>query len=153
MLNTFQNSAQVLSIGVFFTTIALGLAATLPSAMFGGLTSQGVPAAQAHAVANLPPIGTLFAAFLGFNPIQQLLGSAAHAHISAAHFHFLTGRSFFPHLITAPFGHGLHLAFGIAAAMCFVGAMFSMLRGRQPLTAVGRSESDPIEVELAEIGG
>ena len=71
MLNTFQNSAQVLSIGIFFTVITLGLAARLPQALQSGLVAQGVPAAQAHTIATLPPIGSLFAAFLGFNPIQQ----------------------------------------------------------------------------------
>jgi len=89
-----------------------------------------VPAAQAHAVAGLPPIGSLFAAFLGFNPIQQLIPSAAAAHISDAHYAYLTGRGFFPHLIAGPFGHGLHLAFGMAAGLCLVAAVFSALRGR-----------------------
>jgi MFS family permease len=129
MLNTFQNSASVLSIGVFFTIITLGLAARLPSALFSGLTAQGVPAAQAHSVANLPPIGSLFSAFLGFNPIQQLLPSAAAAHVSSAHYAFLTGRSFFPSLISGPFGHGLHLAFLMAAFCCFLATVFSWLRG------------------------
>jgi MFS family permease len=129
MLNTFQNSASVLSIGVFFTIITLGLAARLPSALFSGLTAQGVPAAQAHSVANLPPIGSLFSAFLGFNPIQQLLPSAAAAHVSSAHYAFLTGRSFFPSLISGPFGHGLHLAFLMAAFCCFLATAFSWLRG------------------------
>src|SRR5205085_10349990 len=75
MLNTFQNSAAVLSIGVFFTIITLGLAGSLPSALSSGLAAHGVPAAQAHALSGLPPIGLLFASFLGFNPIQQLLPS------------------------------------------------------------------------------
>jgi hypothetical protein len=107
----------------------LGLAARLPSALFNGLTAQGVPAAQAHTVANLPPIGSLFSAFLGFNPIQQLLPSAAAAHVSSAHYAFLTGRSFFPSLISGPFGHGLHLAFLMAAFCCFLATAFSWLRG------------------------
>jgi MFS family permease len=129
MLNTFQNSASVLSIGMFFTIITLGLAATLPHSLFAGLTAQGVPAGQAHAVAQLPPIGLLFAAFLGFNPIQQLLPSAAVAHVSQGQYAYLTGRGFFPSLISSPFGHGLHLAFYLAAVLCFVAAVFSWLRG------------------------
>jgi MFS family permease len=130
MLNTFQNSASVLSIGVFFTIITLGLAGSLPSALFGGLTAHGVPAAQAHGLSALPPIGLLFASFLGFNPIQQLLPSASAAHVSGAQYAELTGQGFFPHLIAGPFGDGLHLAFGMAAALCFVAAVFSWLRGR-----------------------
>jgi MFS family permease len=153
MLNTFQNSASVLSIGVFFTVITLGLASRLPHALFSGLTAQGVPAAQAHTVANLPPIGSLFAAFLGFNPIQQLLPSAAAAHVSAAHYSYLTGRGFFPHLISGPFGHGLHLAFAMAAVACFIAAGFSWLRGPQPADVpLGRTHAEEIETGLAGAG-
>ena len=130
MLNTFQNSASVLSIGIFFTIITLGLAATLPHTLFTGLTGQGVPGQLAQQVAHLPPIGLLFASFLGFNPIQQLLPSASAAHVSQAHYDFLTGRGFFPDLISTPFGHGLHLAFYMAAALCFLAAVFSWLRGK-----------------------
>jgi MFS family permease len=130
MLNTFQNSASVLSIGIFFTIITLGLAATLPHTLFTGLTGQGVPGQLAQQVAQLPPIGLLFASFLGFNPIQQLLPSASAAHVSQAHYDFLTGRGFFPDLISTPFGNGLHLAFYMAAALCFLAAVFSWLRGK-----------------------
>jgi len=130
MLNTFQNSAAVLSIGVFFTIITLGLAGSLPSALSSGLAAHGVPAAQAQALSGLPPIGLLFASFLGFNPIQQLLPSASAAHVTAAQYQELTGRGFFPHLISGPFGDGLHLAFAMAAALCFLAAVFSWLRGK-----------------------
>ena len=130
MLNTFQNSAAVLSIGVFFTIITLGLAGSLPTALSSGLAAHGVPAAQAHALSGLPPIGLLFASFLGFNPIQQLLPSASAAHVTAAQYSELTGRGFFPHLISGPFGDGLHLAFAMAAGLCFVAAVFSWLRGK-----------------------
>jgi MFS family permease len=147
MLNTFQNSAQVLSIGVFFTVITLGLAANLPHAMQSGLTAQGVPASTAHSVATLPPIGTLFAAFLGFNPVQQLLPSAAAAHVSAAHYSTIIGRGFFPHLIAGPFGDGLHLAFFMAAGVCFLGAVFSWLRGKGgvPAQRTGHEREESLE--------
>jgi MFS family permease len=130
MLNTFQNSASVLSIGIFFTVITLGLATTLPHALSTGLTAQGVPPELAGQVAQLPPIGLLFASFLGFNPVQQLLPSAAAAHVSQSQYDFLTGRGFFPDLISSPFGHGLHLAFRMAGVLCFLAAVFSWLRGR-----------------------
>jgi EmrB/QacA subfamily drug resistance transporter len=136
MLNTFQNGASVLSIGVFFTIITLVLASRLPNTMYAGLTAHGVPTAKAHEIANLPPIGSLFSAFLGFNPVQQLLGSAQAAHVSAAQYSFLTGRSFFPTLIASPFGKGLHLAFDFAAACCFIAAVASWFRG-------GHKQHDP----------
>ncbi len=151
MLNTFQNSAQVLSIGVFFTVITLGLAARLPHAMQSGLAAQGVPTAQAQAIAHLPPIGTLFAAFLGFNPVHQLLPSAQAAHVSAAHYTFLTGRGFFPHLIAGPFGHGLHLAFYLGAAGCFLAAIFSALRGGHG-GSIGRDRTESMELGIAGAG-
>jgi MFS family permease len=152
MLNTFQNSAQVLSIGVFFTVITLGLAARLPQALQSGLTAQGMPVAQAHSIAHLPPIGTLFAAFLGYNPIQQLIGSPAAAHVTAAHYQFLTGRSFFPRLITGPFGHGLHLAFLMAAVVSLVGAICSALRGSDTVDGRHASKAETVEAGIAGAG-
>jgi len=152
MLNTFQNSAQVFSIGLFFTVITLGLAARLPHALQSGLVAQGVPAAQAHSIAALPPIGSLFAAFLGFNPIKQLLPSAQAAHVSASHYAYLTGRGFFPHLIAGPFGHGLHLAFFMAAGVCLLGALFSALRGGKADGPLGHSPRESAELGLAGAG-
>ncbi len=133
MLNTFQNSASVLSIGVFFTIITLGLAATLPTHLYAGLVAQGVPSGAAHKVAALPPIGSLFSAFLGFNPIKELLGGSGTLvgtyHLSTAHANYLLGRSFFPKLISAPFANGLHLAFDFAAVASVIAAVASLLRG------------------------
>ena len=159
MLNTFQNSASVLSIGIFFTVIALGLSAKLPTALFTGLTAQGVPVASAQAVSHIPPIGRLFAAFLGLNPIKELLGPTVLHQVGAAHARYLTGRSFFPHLISGPFGHGLRLAFDMAAVSCFLGAVFSALRGGQQvathLTPAAQAESGlgaAAEVAMEEAG-
>jgi MFS family permease len=129
MLNTAQNSAQVLSIGVFFTVIGLGLAASLPRTLYDGLTGQGISSAKAHEIAGIPPVGSLFSAFLGYNPIQQLLGSSTLSTLPAAKADYLTGHEFFPRLIAGPFGDGLHLAFAFAALACLLGAVASWLRG------------------------
>jgi MFS family permease len=129
MAATFNASAQVLSIGIFFTLMILGLAATLPVALLHGLEAHGVPAATASRVSHLPPVGSLFAAFLGYNPMATLLGPAALHHLTTGQAHYLTGRSFFPHLISIPFGHGLQKAFDFAAVVCIVGAVASLLRG------------------------
>lgn len=128
MVATFQNSAMVLSIGVFFTLIITGLAASLPGALFSGLTSQGVPEATARSISHLPPTATLFSAFLGYNPMQQLLGGSL-AHLSAAKNAYITGRSFFPHLIASAFGKGLDQAFYFAFVATVVAAIASALRG------------------------
>ena len=129
---TFQNSAQVLSIGIFFTLMILGLATSLPHAMLTGLEAHGVPAATAHRVSQLPPVSILFAAFLGYNPIQHLLGAPALASLSAHNQAVLAGRAFFPHLIAAPFRVGLHEAFAFAIAACLIAAAASLLRGKHP---------------------
>jgi MFS family permease len=129
MNQTFQNSAQVLSVGVFFTLMILGLAAQLPHAMATGLESQGVPAAAAQHAAHLPPVSILFAAFLGYNPIQHLVGGNVLGHLPAHSQAALTGRSFFPHLISGPFRSGLHEAFAFAVVACLVAAVASWSRG------------------------
>ncbi|MCW0214904.1 MAG: MFS transporter [Pseudonocardia sp.] len=129
MMTTFQNAATVLSIGVFFSMLILGLSRTLPTALFDGLTAQGVPAAVAQQIAGLPPVATLFAALLGYNPIQTLLGPQVLAAVTPQQAGFLTGRAFFPDLISGPFADGLTLALGFAAACCLVAAVASLLRG------------------------
>src|SRR4051812_15635769 len=129
MNQTFQNSAQVLSVGIFFTLMVLGLASSLPHTLSAGLQAHGVSAATAHRVAQLPPISILFAAFLGYNPIQQLVGPHALAQLSAHDQATLTGRAFFPHLISSPFRTGLHEAFAFAIVACLIAAVASWSRG------------------------
>jgi MFS family permease len=129
MNQTFQNSAQVLSIGVFFTLMVIGLSATLPAAMHDGLVAHGVAPGTASHVAGLPPVSILFAAFLGYNPIEHLLGSNAFAGLSAHDQSVLSGPSFFPHLISGPFQSGLHAAFAFAIVACLIAAAASALRG------------------------
>ncbi|HVB14606.1 MAG TPA: MFS transporter [Candidatus Dormibacteraeota bacterium] len=128
MAATFQNSAQVLSIGIFFTLIIVGLSASLPNTLFHGLVAQGVPAATATRISHLPAVGSLFASFLGYNPIGSLLGPVL-PHLSHAEQAYLTGRAFFPHLISGPFMSGLHAAFDFALAACALAAVASWLRG------------------------
>jgi MFS family permease len=131
MNQTFQNSAQVLSIGIFFTLLIIGLASSLPAAMSSGLHAHGVSAGIAHRVGQTPPISILFAAFLGYNPIQHLVGAQALQALPAHAHALLTGAAFFPHLISAPFRDGLHTAFAFAIVACLVAAAASFLRGGQ----------------------
>jgi MFS family permease len=128
MIATFMNTAFVLSIGIFFSLMVAGLSSKLPSAMSSGLIAQGVPASAAHQLSHLPPIGVLFAAFLGYNPIKQLLGPLL-SHLPTAHAIYVTGRQFFPHLITAPFHDGLGVAFAFAIAATVIAAIASLLTG------------------------
>ncbi len=130
MLATFQNSGFVLSIGVFFSLMIAGLAATLPTTLTNGLTAQGVPHAVALKIGSLPPVGSLFAAFLGYNPVKELLGpTGVLSHLPAAHVALLTGQKFFPGLISQPFHHGLVIVFIMAIAVLVIAAAASALRG------------------------
>ena len=133
MNQTFQNSAQVLSIGIFFTLMIVGLAATLPHALTNGLEAHGVPAPTATHVSHLPPVSVLFAAFLGYNPAKELIGSHVLAHLPAHDAATISGRSFFPQLIATPFRHGLDEAFAFAIAACLLAAAASWSRGRHSL--------------------
>ncbi len=129
MSATFQNSAMVLSIGIFFSLLIVGLSGGLPGALQSGLQSHGVPSATAGKIAHLPPVASLFAAFLGYNPIQQLLGPSLLHHLPAAQASALTGRAFFPHLMTGPFSSALSTAFTFSFIACLVAAGASWLRG------------------------
>jgi MFS family permease len=146
MLNTFQNSATVLSMGLFFTIVTLGLAARLPSHLYRGLVAAGVAPSAARAVANEPPIGSLFSAFLGYNPIKELLGpTGALQKLPAKQAAYITGRSFFPKLIEQPFATGLHLAFTFAAAATAIAIVASAVRGQRYMHT-----AEPLLDELAE---
>jgi MFS family permease len=129
MNQTFQNSAQVVSIGVFFTLMVAGLSSTLPATMASGLEAHGVSVAAAQHAAHLPPVSILFAAFLGYNPIQHLVGAHALAALPAAQHALVAGRSFFPNLIAGPFRNGLHEAFLFAIIACLLAAAASLMRG------------------------
>jgi EmrB/QacA subfamily drug resistance transporter len=128
MRATFQNSGMLLSIGVFFSLLIAGLAATLPSTMRAQLVAHQVPAQVANRVAALPPVGSLFAAFLGYNPMHTLLGPVLHS-LPRAQATYLTGKTFFPKLISGPFIDGLHIAFVASLIMCAIAAWASWLRG------------------------
>jgi MFS family permease len=129
MLATFMNSASVLSIGIFFTLMIVGLSSTLPHTLHTGLAAHGVPAADAARISHLPPVATLFASFLGDNPMGTLLGPHVLASLPPGQAHALTGRSFFPHLISSPFHAALVYAFAFAIVACLVAAFASLLRG------------------------
>ena len=145
MNQTFQNSAQVLSIGIFFTLMIVGLSSTLPHALTSGLQLHGVPHATAVRISHLPPVSVLFASFLGYNPARELLGKHVLAHMSPHDAAVVGGRSFFPHLITQPFRDGLHEAFAFAIVACLVAAAASWSRGGRVRHHVRIDVADEIE--------
>ena len=148
MRATFQNTGTVVSIGVFFSLMIAGLAATLPTTLYAGLRAHDVPANVAHTIANLPPVASLFGALLGYNPMATLLPPQVLHALPPAQVQVLTGKTFFPQLISGPFQQGLAVVFIAAAVMAVVAAAASWLRGgryvhvedegRGPMPAHGR---------------
>jgi MFS family permease len=138
MRSTFQNSGTAISIGVFFTLVIAGLAASLPTTLDAGLLHAGVPHAVAAKLAGLPPVSSMFGALLGINPIEHLLSQHHALHfLSPAGRNALTGRAFFPHLISAPFHDGLVVVFAAAAGLSAVAAFASLMRGTTPTAIQG----------------
>ena len=140
MRATFMNAGSLFSIGVFFSLMVIGLASALPNTIVTELTAQHVPAAVAHQVAAVPPVGILFAAFLGYNPMQQLLGTKVLAALPAKNSATLTGHQFFPNLVSGPFHHGLMIVFFLAIGMSLVGAAASLAK---PKVAAGPANPVP----------
>ncbi|CDO28627.1 MFS transporter [Mycolicibacterium porcinum] len=135
--STFFNAGNSLSIGIFFSLMIVGLAHTLPAALTTGLTQQGVSASVANDVANLPPVGSLFAAFLGYNPMAELLAPYDALHQPGVNADVITGQTFFPQLITEPFHSGLTVVFTAAAVMMVIGAVASMFSAGRYGTEAG----------------
>jgi MFS family permease len=133
MRSTFQNSGTAVSIGVFFSVMIAGLASTLPKTLASGLQHQGVPAGVAHQIGSLPPVSSLFAAVLGVNPLGHLLAArGVLSSLPAAAQQTITGREFFPDLISGPFQDGLVVVFALATALTALAALASALRGGRP---------------------
>jgi MFS family permease len=152
MATTFQNSALVLSIGIFFSLMILGLASSLPSTLHQGLLAQGVPPSAAARISHLPPVGLLFASFLGYNPMQHLLGPVL-PHLTHAHAAYLTGREYFPRLMSKPFSSGLDEAFDFAVVACLVAAAASWMRGGKYVYGVDEQHGEHLEPVVESVEG
>jgi MFS family permease len=144
MASTFQNSGQVLSIGIFFSLMIIGLSRTLPHALYVGLRGQGISSSVAHHVSSLPPVSTLFASFLGYNPMQHLLGAKVLSTLSPSARATILGREFFPKMIEKAFVSGLHPALDFAAILCAAAAFVSAFRGSHK---VRKGELTALEVD------
>ncbi len=138
MRTTFMNTGMPLSMGVFFSLMIVGLAANMPKAIYRGLTSLTVPAATAQGLSHLPPMGYLFAGFLGYNPMAELLGRPVLSHLSPADASRITGKEFFPRLISGPFHDGLVVVFMFALIMCLMAAAASWMRGKHAILEEAR---------------
>ena len=135
MRATTMNAGMVLSIGVFFSLIIIGLSTTLPKTMEQQLITERVPVTVAHQIANAPPVGSLFAAFLGYNPMKSLIPPPVLKSLPPSNVAAITGKSFFPKLISKPFMHGLKYAFTFSAILFALAAIASWLRGKKYIHA------------------
>jgi hypothetical protein len=140
MRATFQNAGQVLSIGIFFSLMIVGLASSLPRTMHDGLVAQGVAPTVAAQVSNAPPVGSLFAAFLGYNPMKTLVPANELAELPADKAANITGKTFFPHLISDPFIKGMRIAFVASLILYLIAAAASWMRGSGQPQAVDEAE-------------
>ena len=153
---TFQNTGMVLSMGLFFTLMIVGISGKLPAALFNGLTAQGMPAQAATQVSHLPAISSLFAALLGYNPLATLIPHQVLAALPAATVANITGKTFFPQLISAAFQQGLRVVFGIGLVLCLMAAAASWMRGGKYMH---QEEGEPLRAGLepqqatASVGG
>jgi len=150
---TVFNSGTSLSIGIFFSLMIVGLAGVLPQTLTRGLVGQGVPHHVAEQVGNLPPVGSLFASFLGYNPVASLLGPTGVLdtlpHHQAA---VLTGKAFFPHLMSGPFHHGLVVVFTAAATMSLIGAVASWVAGNERVVEP-EADAELVSADAVETAG
>ena len=140
MRAAFVNVGIPLSIGVFFSLMIVGLNSTVPQSLFNGLTQNGISSSVAGELAGLPPVGYLFAALLGYNPLGALLGPTVLSSLPAAAAERLTSRSYFPQLISAPFHHGLVIVFTFSVVICLIAAWMSWLRGGKYVDTGGDSQ-------------
>ena len=150
MRSTFQNSGTAISIGLFFSLMIAGLASTLSSSLTRGLQHQGVGHAVAAHVGSLPPVSSLFAAVLGINPLQHLLAdNGGLGSLSSSARQTITGRRYFPHLISGPFHHGLIVVFAVAAGLALLAALASLMRGGRPSRAASPTGPETASETLA----
>jgi len=147
--STFQNSGQVISIGIYFSLMIIGLSARLPHALHSGLIAHGVSPADALRVARLSPVSTLFASLLGANPLKALLGPHALHSLTHRQVATLTSRTFFPRLISPAFAGALSTAFTFSFIAFLVAAAASWLRGGTYAWSDTNVAEEPAVVEPA----
>ncbi len=131
MRSTFMNAGMMLSMGIFFTMVITGLNSTLPGSLTRGLDAFHLPVALVASIAHLPPIAALFAALLGYNPLQTIIPASVLHSLPAASHAALVSRTYFPTLIAKPFMSALRTVFIFSMVISLVAAVASLLRGPQ----------------------
>jgi hypothetical protein len=129
MRATLMNVGSPLSMAIVFTLMVVGLNASMPAALFNGLVQNGISAQIAQQVASAPPVGYLFAAFLGYNPLGTMIPASVLQSLQPQQAAIITSRAFFPQLIDTAFHRGLVEVLVFSIIMCLIGAAASWVRG------------------------
>jgi MFS family permease len=134
--STMRNTGMVASIAAFFAVIIVFLSKDLPSAFSSALIQAGVPSQSLHYFTSLSPTESLFAAFLGYNPMQSVLNGlpqSVTATLNDGTIKTVTGLHWFPQAISGAFISSVQIAFYISALLCCLAAAASALRGKKYL--------------------
>jgi MFS family permease len=132
MRGSFMNTGQVLSMALYFAILLYGMSRHLPAALSSSLLAAGVPSTAAAQIAALSPSGALFAAFLGYNPMANLIPHSIMAGLPAATQQTLIGHNFFPNAIAPAVMASLHVCFWMSAVLALASAAASWMRGKNP---------------------
>ena len=133
MLFTIQNTGTTVGLTVLFTEVVAALGTSLPSAMSTALNNAGAPQLAPY-LSSIPPTIALFAAFLGYNPMHEMitrLPAMAGAHLTPQAVSTITSTTWFPNAIAQSFMAALHLALYLNAGLAIVAALASLMRGKQ----------------------
>jgi MFS family permease len=144
MISTLKNTANMASMGVFFTVVIMGITLKFPEAMTASLTSIGATQ-LVPVLSNIPPTSALFSAFLGYNPVSTILSSlpgSTVASIPPSTLSTLTGITWFPLTLANAFIPSLQSSFYIGALISAIGAVLSALRGKRYV-----HEQDSVQVK------
>jgi MFS family permease len=133
MMYTIMNTAMTASMAIFFTIVIVGITQRFPEAMTSSLVSIGA-VNLAPVLSKIPPTAALFSAFLGYNPVNAILGSLPAsfvAHIPQSILNSLTNTTWFPSTLANAFIPSLRTSFYIGAILSAIGAILSALRGEK----------------------
>jgi len=149
MRSTLQNSGSTIGLSLLFTITLIALSSSLPQSVNAALLSAGAPQ-LAPVFDRIPPTTALFAAFLGYNPIQTILSQlppSITGSISNQARTVLTGTTWFPQAIAPAFMSSLTVAFYFNAVLAVLAAAASALRGKKYVYGL-EGEMEAIAVRL-----
>ena len=129
-----MNTGTSIGTSILFTTVILTLSNSLPGYFASAAAAVGAPQLGVAIFQKIAPTSALFAAFLGYNPMQTVLASlpsSLTSTLSASTIATLTGNSWFPNAFAPAFMASLRVAIYLNAALAFTAAVASVVRGKR----------------------